>query len=75
VFEQALEAGPGEERTALYRELQEILCEDCPWRFRFRRLRLDATHDWLLNYRYNDLVPRWFEYCRVDAAKRTAYRR
>lgn len=74
MYEAARRLGPGEERTTLYRDMQERVTQDCPWRFRFRRLRFDATRDWLHNYRYNEIAPRFFEFCRVDSAKRAAFR-
>ena len=74
LYEEARTLGPGARRTELYREMQEHVTQDCPWRFRFRRVRLDAVRDWLGNYRYNEITPRYFEYCRVDAARRQAFR-
>ncbi len=73
-FEAARSLPPGDERTKLYREMQEILAQDCPWRLEFRRLELDAVHAWVHNFRGNELCPRWFEYVRVDAAARIAAR-
>lgn len=74
-YETALAATDPEARTEAFRELQEIVCQDCPWSFRFRRLRFDAVQPWLRNYRFNGLVPRFFEYCRIDMAQRNARRR
>lgn len=74
LYEAARVLPPSEARTKLYRAMQEKIAQDCPWRFRFRRVRLDATRDWLHNYRYNEIAPRFFEYCRVDTAKRQAFR-
>jgi ABC-type transport system substrate-binding protein len=59
-----LEAGP--ERTRLYREMQKIVTDDCVWVFKYRRTQYSFSHPWLTGYRYNDLSPRTFKYCRVD---------
>jgi len=61
---------PGPERTDYFRELQDIVTQDCPWRFRFRRVQYTATHPWVHGYRHHEFVERWLKYCRVDAAER-----
>ena len=60
----------GEERTRLYREMQRIVVEDCVWIFKYRRLNFNLIQPWLHGYRYNDIVYKYFKYCRVDDASR-----
>ncbi len=71
LYEQARPLGPGQERTDLFGEMQRIAMDDCPWRCRFRRIRWAASHQWLSGYRHNDIVPKYWKYCRPDEAKRT----
>jgi ABC-type transport system substrate-binding protein len=70
LYEDARKLGPGQEREDLYREMQRIVASDCPWRFRFRRIRWAASHSWLSGYRHNDIAPKYFKYCRPDEAVR-----
>ncbi len=70
LYEKAMQLPPGEERTDLYREMAEIVAEDCPWIFRYRRVRYGVTQHWLQNYRFNAMGERFFKYCRVDTAAR-----
>lgn len=60
----------GEERTALYRRMQEIVTDDCVWSFRYRRRNFNLRHPWLFGYRYNDMGQKYFKYCRVDSEMR-----
>ena len=71
LYREARLLAPGQERDDLYREMQRIVTDDCPWRYKFRLIRWSATHEWLRGYRFNDIVPKFFKYCRPDAAQRT----
>ncbi len=75
LYESSLATADPDERRETYRELQEMIGRDCPWHFRYRRVRFDALHDWVEGYRYDSLVPRWFAACRIDVARRNAYRK
>lgn len=68
MYEEAAVLEPGPERTALYRKMQQMVVDDCVWVFKYRRTQYTLTHPWLSGYRYNDLSPRTFKYCRVDAS-------
>lgn len=61
---------PGEDRDLAYREMQRIVTDDCPWRFKFRRIRWSASQGWLSGYRHNDVVQKCFKYCHADEAAR-----
>jgi oligopeptide transport system substrate-binding protein len=69
-YEEAYGLPAGQERTDAYRMMQRIAANDCPWRYRFRRIRWAASHQWLSGYRHNDIVPKYFKYCRPDDAAR-----
>ncbi|MDJ0976178.1 MAG: ABC transporter substrate-binding protein [Planctomycetota bacterium] len=73
LYEQALQMPPGDERAAVYLDMQEMIVEACAYRWQFRRRKLVLTHEWLSNWRYNDICPKYFKYCRVDTGKRNKY--
>ena len=73
LYEQALLLPPGDERSVLYQTMQEIVVEDCVYRWRFRERQLHTTHPWFSNWRGNDIAPRFFMYCRSDSAARNAH--
>ncbi len=66
LYEKAVVMLPGEERTRLYRRMQEIVTDECVWSFRSRRREFNLRQPWLFGYRYNDMGQRYFKYCRVD---------
>lgn len=70
LYVKAVRLPQGPERTRLYRQMQDIVVKDCVWNFRYRRLNYDLDQPWLHNYRYNDISPKYFAYCRVDARAR-----
>lgn len=73
LYEQALRLPPGDERAAVYLDMQQMIVDDCAYRWQFRRRHLTLTHGWLSNWRYNDICPKYFKYCRVDTGKRNAF--
>lgn len=66
LYERAEVLPPGPERTELYRRLERIVVDDCPWVVRYQRRQFTLRHGWLSGYRYHDVSPRYFKYCRVD---------
>jgi ABC-type oligopeptide transport system substrate-binding subunit len=70
LYEEARLLPPSPDRDDLYRLLQGIVADDCIWRFRFRRRRWAASQAWLHGYRHNDVVQKFFKYCRADDAER-----
>ncbi len=73
LYEEALLLPPGDERSMLYQTMQEIVVEDCVYRWRFRERQLHTGQPWFSNWRGNDIAPRFFAYCRSDTAARNAY--
>ena len=61
----------GEERTRMYRRMQEIVTDECVWSFRYRRVNFNLIHPWLTGYRYNDMGQKFCKYCAVDDEQRT----
>jgi oligopeptide transport system substrate-binding protein len=72
MYDKALALPPGPERTALYREMQRIVVDDAVWIFRYRREQWGVKHHWLEGYRYNDISPKYFKYCRARATERSS---
>lgn len=66
LFEEAATMQPSPERTARYRTMQQMVVDDCVWVVRYRRLQYTLRHPWTYGYRYSDLSPKYFKYCRVD---------
>ena len=46
--------------------------QDCPWRYRLRRIRWEARHGWLSGYHFNEFAPKFFKFCRVLEGERKA---
>ncbi len=70
LYAQAIRLPPGQERTRLYREIQRIVVDQCPWVFRFRRITFSLMQPWLHGFYYNDISEKYFQYCRVDEGMR-----
>jgi ABC-type transport system substrate-binding protein len=70
LYQQAALLPPGPERTALYREMQRIVVDDCVWIFRYAREQWTVRHGWLEGYRYNDIITKSYKYCRIRTPER-----
>lgn len=70
LYEEAVTMLPSERRTELYRRMQQIVADECPWHFRYRRSNWNVLHPWLKGYRYNDLTAKYFMYCKIDHDER-----
>lgn len=54
LYARALETPDKDERLALYREMQALLREDCPWLFLYHRRNVALTQARLRNFRMHD---------------------
>jgi len=72
LYRQSAHLPEGPERTALFRRIERLVVEDCPWIFRYRRVQWTLLQPWLTGSRYNDLVPKTFKTCRVGTPKPSA---
>ena len=70
LYQKAQNLPEGPERTALYRQMQRIVVDDCVWIFKYRRLQFNLIHPWFRGYRYNDINAKYYKYCRADSAAR-----
>ena len=57
---------PGPERDAVIREMLLVLNEDCPMSYTDYRVQYCFVQPWLRNFKYMDLDPWLFKYCRID---------
>ena len=51
----------------------EVLQEDCPWIFGIHRLHVAVQHDWLKNFRHQDVGGGLFKYYRIDTKVKRKY--
>lgn len=70
LYEEARSLPPGEERDSLLGDVEELVLEDCPWRFRFRRIRWTATQRWVRGFRHNGIAPKDWKYVGIDSKAR-----
>lgn len=70
LYERALLLPAGDDRTILYREMQDIVAEDCVYRWRYRPQHLSVVQPWLHNWRLNGIAPRQFAYLRAHTLDR-----
>jgi len=55
------------ERTTLYREMSDIVVEECPWIFMHHPMSYGLHHSWLKNYKPHDFPYGMVKYYRVDS--------
>ena len=70
LYEEARRLPPGDERDALLGDIEVLVLEDVPWRFRFRRIRWTAVQPWVRGFRHNGIAPKLWKYLAVDDAAR-----
>ena len=73
LYEAALLLPESDERTAYYEEMQELVAEDCPWRFKFRPVRFFAVQPWLRNFQYDPISPKSWKYLWSDPVVKSRY--
>ena len=56
------------ERIPLYREMEDIVIEDCPWLLTTYRVVYALHYRWLKNYKPNDFAAGTLKYQRVDTS-------
>ncbi len=54
LYEEAVRENDNEKRLDLYRRMQEMLREDCPWVFLHHRSEMALVHDRVRNFRMHD---------------------
>jgi ABC-type transport system substrate-binding protein len=58
------------ERTAIYKQMADIVIEDCPWIFMHNPMAHGLHHSWLKNYKPHDFPYGMSKYRRIDIAAR-----
>ncbi len=74
LYEKALTLPPGPVRTQLYGTMELLVMEECPWIFGVHRLRPLIKHAWLLNHKYEIMIPDNIKYLRIDQNLRASWK-
>jgi ABC-type transport system substrate-binding protein len=61
------------ERTELYKQMAEIVIEDCPWIFLYQPMDFGLTHSWVENYVSHAFPYGMGKYRRINPAVREAW--
>ena len=75
LYEKTVSMPEGPERTALYREIQERVMDDCPWIFESVPVTFRLVHAWVKGYIPHHYACDGWKYLRIDVAARRAYKR
>lgn len=70
LYEKALKLPAGAERTAVYKQMKDLVVKDMPWITNIHRLGYTLTHGWLLNYKRHAIVAGDGKYLRIDTDKK-----
>lgn len=70
LYEEARALPPGDARDDLLTQMEALVLEDAPWRFRFRRIRWTAVQPWVVGYRHNGIAPKDWSHVAIDPSKR-----
>jgi ABC-type transport system substrate-binding protein len=60
----------GPARNDVIRKMVAVVNEDCPWIYEDVRTNYSYCRSWLKNFKYSDINPWMFKYCRVDEAEK-----
>jgi ABC-type transport system substrate-binding protein len=71
LYEKTLVMGPSPERDRLYKQMQAMVLEDCPWAFMYYPVGYLLYHDWELNHRVMDYGYGFRANLKIDFAKRS----
>ena len=74
LYEKIREMQDTPERTALYRQMSDIVVEDCPWILTMNPLAYGLQHQWLGNYVYHDFPYGMIKYYKIDTAARKSWK-
>ncbi len=59
----------GAERTAIYRQMVNMLWVDNPWRVNFLRQGAVLVHPWVIGYKKHPFAHEGWRYIDIDTAK------
>lgn len=68
LYEKALDLPDSPERTAIYKQMVQILAEDTPWIYDIHRLIYFVTQPWMKNYKYSDTGHDVAKYYGIDTS-------
>lgn len=66
MYELAIAMEPSRARDALYRNMRDILVEDCVWIFNAHRLGYSLRQGWVRNYKPHELALNIYKYVELD---------
>jgi oligopeptide transport system substrate-binding protein len=69
-YERSLKTTSATERLALYKKMRDLVVEESPWIFKFHSVSYDLYHDWLYNFKQNEVANDYLKYLRVDPVLR-----
>jgi oligopeptide transport system substrate-binding protein len=72
LYEKSLTMSDTPERTALYKQMVQILVEDCPWIFGAHRVIYTLSQPWVRNFKRNQFDLGRAKYYRIDVAAASA---
>ena len=71
LYEKSLTLPANKERTLLYKEMEKIIIEDCPWIFQTHRIRPVVAQPWVKNYHFDIMMLDTMKYFSIDTALRS----
>jgi ABC-type transport system substrate-binding protein len=66
LYEKSLTLPDGPERTALYKQMANIVIEDCPRIWGAHRMKLVVAQPWMRNYKFSDISHDQFKFYGVE---------
>jgi oligopeptide transport system substrate-binding protein len=70
LYEKSLTLPDSPERTALYKQMAQIVVDDCVWIWGANRKSVVVLQPWMRNYKYGDVFHDQFQYYAVDPSLR-----
>jgi len=74
LFEQAGVMFDCPQRTNLYRKMENMVMDDCPWIFLHNDMSYEFCHHWLKNFKPHDFPYGMTKYIRVDSEERRQWK-
>ncbi|NLB56305.1 MAG: hypothetical protein GX811_11180 [Lentisphaerae bacterium] len=63
------------ERTELYKQMAELVIEDCPWIFMYTPMAYGLHHSWVQNYKPHDFPYGMLKYRKIDVERRSNWKK
>ena len=66
LYEKARTLPQGDERLAVYRQMNRIFLVNAPWRLGVSRIDTDMTHAWVIGYKRHPTLRSAWKYVDID---------